>query len=57
MRYDPFNASTAHVFVKGQWTECHSEHYADFAAGPRRRSGSQARNSEEPGSVMRSSSR
>ncbi len=30
VRYDPFDAGTAHVFVKGQWTECHSEHYAVF---------------------------
>ena len=30
VRYDPFDAGTAHAFVKGQWTECHSEHYAVF---------------------------
>jgi transposase InsO family protein len=30
VRYDPFDAGTAYVFVKGQWTECHSEHYAVF---------------------------
>lgn len=30
VRYDPFDAGTAHAFVKGQWTECHSEHYSVF---------------------------
>jgi putative transposase len=30
VRYDPFDAGTAHAFVKGQWTECHSEHYTVF---------------------------
>jgi putative transposase len=30
VRYDPFDAGAAHAFVKGQWTECHSEHYAVF---------------------------
>jgi putative transposase len=29
-RYDPFDAGTAHGFVNGQWTECHSEHYMIF---------------------------
>lgn len=30
VRYDPFDAGTAHAFAKGQWTECHSEHYTVF---------------------------
>ena len=30
VRYDPFDAGTAHGFVNGQWTECHSEHYMIF---------------------------
>jgi putative transposase len=30
VRYDPFDAGTAYAFVNGQWTECHSEHYAVF---------------------------
>jgi putative transposase len=30
VRYDPFDAGTVHAFVKGQWTECHSEHYTVF---------------------------
>ena len=30
VRYDPFDAGTSYAFVKGQWTECHSEHYVVF---------------------------
>jgi putative transposase len=30
VRYDPFDAGTSYAFVNGQWTECHSEHYAVF---------------------------
>ncbi|MEB2363143.1 MAG: DDE-type integrase/transposase/recombinase [Bryobacterales bacterium] len=30
VRYDPFDAGTAHAFLKGQWIECHSEHYTVF---------------------------
>jgi hypothetical protein len=28
VRYDPFDAGAAFAFVKGQWVQCHSEHYA-----------------------------
>ncbi len=30
VRYDPFDAGTSYAFVKGQWAECHSEHYVVF---------------------------
>jgi hypothetical protein len=30
VRYDAFDAGTAFAFVKGQWVQCHSEHYAIF---------------------------
>jgi putative transposase len=30
VRYDPFDAGTAHAFVRGHWVKCISEHYADF---------------------------
>ena len=28
VRYDPFDAGAAFAFAKGQWVQCHSEHYA-----------------------------
>lgn len=28
VRYDPFDAGVAYAHVKGQWLECHSEHYS-----------------------------
>ena len=28
VRYDPIDAGVAFAFVKGQWVQCHSEHYA-----------------------------
>lgn len=31
VRYDPFNAGIAYAFVRSQWVECISEHYATFA--------------------------
>lgn len=31
VRYDPFNAGVAYVFIKGHWVHCLSEHYAVFA--------------------------
>jgi len=30
VRYDPFDAGTAHAFVQGRWVKCISEHYPDF---------------------------
>lgn len=30
VRYDPFDAGQAYVFVKGIWVTCHSEHYHVF---------------------------
>ena len=30
VRYDPFDAGTSYAFIKGQWAECHSEHYVVF---------------------------
>ncbi|MDZ7961476.1 MAG: DDE-type integrase/transposase/recombinase [Aulosira sp. DedQUE10] len=30
VRYDPFNAAIAYVYVDGQWVECISEHYSTF---------------------------
>ena len=30
VRYDPFDIGTSYAFVKGQWAECHSEHYVVF---------------------------
>jgi putative transposase len=30
VRYDPFDAGISYAFVKGQWAECHSEHYVVF---------------------------
>jgi hypothetical protein len=30
IRYDPFDAGTAYVFVNNEWTECHSEYFAVF---------------------------
>jgi hypothetical protein len=30
VRYDPFDAGTAHAFVKGRWVRCVSEHHALF---------------------------
>jgi putative transposase len=30
VRYDPFDAGTAHAFVRGHWVKCISEHYPDF---------------------------
>src|ERR1019366_9200253 len=28
VRYDPFDAGIAYAFVRKQWLQCHSEHYA-----------------------------
>jgi len=28
VRYDPFDASIAYAFVRGQWVQCNSEYYA-----------------------------
>jgi transposase InsO family protein len=30
VRYDPFDAGISYAFTKGQWAECHSEHYVVF---------------------------
>jgi putative transposase len=30
IRYDPFDASIAYAYVRGQWVECISEHYSIF---------------------------
>jgi putative transposase len=30
VRYDPFDAGTAHAFVRGHWVKCISEYHADF---------------------------
>jgi putative transposase len=30
VRYDPYDAGQAHVFIKGIWVACHSEHYHVF---------------------------
>lgn len=30
VRYDPFDASTAYVYIEQQWHECHSEYYRAF---------------------------
>src|SRR5262249_45573496 len=30
VRYDPYDAGQAHVFIKGIWVTCHSEHYHVF---------------------------
>ena len=30
IRYDPFNAGKAYVYVRGQWLECISEYYSLF---------------------------
>ena len=30
VRYDPFDVGTSYAFIKGQWAECHSEHYVVF---------------------------
>jgi transposase InsO family protein len=30
VRYDPFDSGEAYAFVRHQWVQCHSEHYAAF---------------------------
>jgi putative transposase len=30
VRFDPFDAGTAYVFVRGQWVRCHSEYHSIF---------------------------
>ena len=31
VRYDPYDAGVAYVFIKGRWVQCLSEHYSTFA--------------------------
>jgi putative transposase len=31
VRYDPYDAGVAYVFIKGHWVQCLSEHYATFS--------------------------
>lgn len=31
VRYDPYDAGVAYVFIKGHWVQCLSEHYSTFA--------------------------